>query len=133
MALFLRPDRGNVFQNHTNFKCQLGVELQQLPEDKYCKSVRSVDAGCLVNKDGEVIEDNNVKTGQKTYLTLGDVRAGQYHLLIEPNPKLSIKCQIRGPRLLEPREETTLTYMLKADSPIELNDFDYLFRLYILD
>jgi hypothetical protein len=102
-------------------------------KDKYYRSLGIKSAGPLLDKEGEPILDLTLKTGQKGTLHLGKMSLGQYHVLIEPNPKLSIKCQIRGPRLLEPREDVELEFVLKADSITSLNDFDYLFRLYIID
>lgn len=133
MAVFVRPDRGNIFKESTNFIPQEGIKLQQLADEKYCKSVAISGSGCLVNKEGELIEDNCLKTGQKAYLSLGSVKVGKYHLLIEPNPEFALQCHLRGHRLLEPSEQREIKYLIKADSPTSLNDFDYLFRLYILD
>jgi len=131
MAVFKRADRGNLFAESTNIELSDGVLFSG--KDKYYRSLGVKSAGPLLDKEGIIIEDLMLKTGQKGTLHLGKLSLGQYHVLIEPNPKLSIKCQIRGPRLLEPREDVELEFALKADSITSLNDFDYLFRLYIID
>jgi len=133
MAVFKRADRGNLFKESTNLEVGQGVILQKLKADMYCKSLALSGPGALLDKEGELLEDNCLKTGQKGTLTLGNVTVGQYHLLLEPNPALLKQCIVRGPRLLEPRESLELSFLLKADSPTNLNDLDYLFRLYIVD
>lgn len=133
MAVFKKPLRGNIFKESTNFKENEGVVLQQLKSDMYCKSLALSGPGALLDKDGVLIEDNCLKTGQKGTLTLGEMVVGQYHVMLEPNPALLKQCVVRGPRLLEPRESVELSFILKADSPTSLNDLDYLFRLYIID
>lgn len=131
MAVFKRADRGNVFNESTNLQLSEGAAF--VGKDKYYRSIGVNSEGPLLDKEGIIIEDLTLKTGQKGTLRLGKLSLGQYHVLVEPNPKLSIKCQIRGPRLLEPREDVELEFALKADSITSLNDFDYLFRLYIID
>jgi len=131
MAVFKRADRGNLFAESTNIELSEGACF--VGKDKYYRSLGINGKGPLLDKEGEVVEDLTLKTGQKGILNLGQLQLGQYHVLIEPNPKLSVKCQLRGPRLLEPREVVDLEFALKADSITSLNDFDYLFRLYIID
>ena len=133
MAIFKRADRGNIFKESAQLELNEGVSIETLGRDKYCKSVVISGPGSLVNKDGELIEDNSLKTGQKGTLSLGELNVGQYHVMLEPNPEFVKQCQVRGPRLLEPRDRIELSYVIKADVPTSLNDLDYLFRLYIID
>lgn len=131
MAVFKRADRGNLFNESANITLSDGAAF--VGKDKYYRSLGVQGMGPLLDKEGQLIEDLTLKTGQKGMLHLGNIVLGQYHVLIEPNPKFAIQCQIRGPRLLEPRETVELEFALKADSITSLNDFDYLFRLYIID
>ena len=84
MAVFKRADRGNLFKESTNLEIGQGVVLQKLKADMYCKSLALSGPGALVDKEGELLEDNCLKTGQKGMLNLGNVTVGQYHLLLEP-------------------------------------------------
>lgn len=132
MAVFKKPV-GNLFKENARLSLSEGAEYIKLPADKYCKSILIKEAGCLFDKEGELLEDNSLKSSQKGKLRLGTLSSSKFHLMLEPNPKFSMSCTIRGPRLLEPYESVELEYLLKADYPTCLNDFDYLFRLYIVD
>jgi len=132
MAVFKKPV-GNLFKENARLSLNDGVEFEKLAKDKYCKSILVSGSGCLFDKEGELIEDNSLKSSQKGKLHLGELTSNKYHILLEPNPEFISLCSVKGPRLLEPYERINLNYFLKADYPICLNDFDYLFRLYIVD
>ena len=133
MAVFIRPDRGAVATKNVSAKLIDGVILQQEAGDKYCLSILSTDGSGILDKDGEIIKDGVLKSGQRVNFKLGSIEAKKYHLMLVPNPEIARCAYVGGPILIEPYQTEELDFMVKVERQIDLSLVGHLFRLYIMD
>lgn len=134
MAVFRLVNRGLVFNVSVKLELREGADCILAEKNKYCRQILANDySNLLFDKEGNPIEDGIVKTNQKATLSLGSVTAKQYHIMLVPNPLLTAKAYVGGPELLEPYEELSLDYFIRAEFPIDLKELNYLFRVYVVD
>jgi len=130
MAVFIRPNRGNVATKSIHSELMEGVKLEL--EEGYCLSLVAKPVP-LFDKDGQLLEEPIVKAAQRCTLNFGKLTADKFHLLLIPNPEINRNCYIGGPMLIEPYQTESLEYIVRGERQIDLSSLEFLFRVYIMD
>lgn len=83
---------------------------------------------------GEVVEDpTQIKVNQKVVLDFGTLKSERYQVLLRANPKISQAATISFDNILEPGEESQIEMIVKADKTLDLTQFEWFLRVYLID
>lgn len=119
---------------YLNLDGQSGLEIHPTPSG-WGVELRKPLSVTIVGgeKDGLELDGTTVRAGQKVALAFGDVKAGAYHILVQPNHELGALASLMTPTIVEPGDVAELTVYLKADRQVDLTSIGWFLRLFVID
>jgi hypothetical protein len=84
-------------------------------------------------KDGQVIEGTVVKANQRVRIRLGSISPHKFNTLVVFTPALMQYGTAQGPSFLEPGDKEELVIYFRADRQVDLAEFPWLVRIYMID
>jgi hypothetical protein len=84
-------------------------------------------------RQGEMLDGLIIPANSKVKLMMGTIKPSKYNVLLQPNPELLLKASLGAPFILEPGEEQELVLVLNTFREVDLEEYTYFLRLYLVD